>query len=135
MSPLIRQFLSPTVLKSLVKRGGYGFDLKMDVIGRKLKDIRLGDQWREMKLDRFGALFGGGGSNISEIPPVREEEPAAVSPAAARKAPGLTDAEIEEAIDLLFEYFEQTLALLKGTLNDASACSISSSGLMRQPLR
>jgi hypothetical protein len=129
MSPLIRQFLSPAVIRSLVKKG-FNFDLTLKDL--KLKDIDL--RFKDLKLDRFRKMFGSSTTGSPLIPPVPEippvpstprimsDDPPASSPASKRRSAELTDTQIEDAIGLLFEYFEETFAILKGTLSDAGPC-------------
>lgn len=133
MSPLIRQFLSRTVVRSLVKKG-YSLDLTLKDL--KIKDIDL--RLQNLKLDRFRNLFSsssaGSASASPLIPPVHEIAPlpsamptprlgeeGSPAPAGKKKDAVLTDTQIEDAIGLLFEYFEETFATLKGTLSDAGA--------------
>lgn len=112
MSPMIRHFLSHNVLRSLLKKGGFTFD--MDT----LKDLNT--RIKDINLDKVKAMFGSAGSGV-EIPPVSFAEDESLKKAnvdSKKKSAGLTDGEIEDAIGMLFEYFEDTFALLKGTLND-----------------
>lgn len=114
MSPMIRHFLSRNVLKSLLKKGGFSFDMEtLKVVNDRIKDINLG---------KVKAMFGSSTNGGSEIPPVEFSEDESLKKGTQqegkKKSAGLTDAEIEDAIGLLFEYFEDTFALLKGTLND-----------------
>lgn len=114
---MIRHFLSRNVLKSLLKKGGF-FDIET------LRNVN--DRIKDINLEKVKAIFGssndGGGS---EIPPVEFNTDESLKKPQAdgkKKSAGLTDAEIEDAIGLLFEYFEDTFALLKGTLNDKCMC-------------
>lgn len=112
---MIRHFLSRNVLKSLLKKGGFAFDMET------LKNVN--DRIKDMNLGKVKAMFSSS-YNGSEIPPVQFSEDDGLRKStsqhegAKKKSAGLTDEEIEDAIGLLFEYFEDTFALLKGTLNE-----------------
>jgi hypothetical protein len=112
MSPMIRTSMSKSVLKGLLKKGGFMANLptNMDAVTKQFNE--------KINLDKLKSLFSQ--SDQSEIPPMPEQvlSAPAINPADKKKRPGLNDAEIEDAIGTLFEYFEDTFALLKETLND-----------------
>lgn len=115
MSPMIRQFLSRQIIKSLVKKGGFNFDLN-------LKDLRINEKLKDIKLDKLKSMFASQSNDLPEIPPFEGEIPTKRASKglneSTNREPGLTDVEIEEAIGPLFEYFEVNFVVVKGTLND-----------------
>ncbi|GAA93862.1 uncharacterized protein L969DRAFT_42534 [Mixia osmundae IAM 14324] len=125
MSPFIRQLLSRQGLRTLVRKGYNFSDLKLDQI-KLPENIKL----ENIKLDKVTAFFKSNGqAKLSEIPPVEIERAAAAQndlsqSQAGRKRPAvLTDKEIEDVIEPLFEYFDESLAVLKENLSD-TACHL-----------
>ncbi|TDL26893.1 hypothetical protein BD410DRAFT_741178 [Rickenella mellea] len=97
MSPFIRQNLSRSVLKTLIKSGGLGLDYNK-------------------ALGNVTALYRSAlGTNSSEvqIPLPQSEKP-------RTRPEDLTDVEIERAIVPLFDYFDANLQTLNTSLSDAT---------------
>jgi hypothetical protein len=96
MSPFIRQSLSRSVLKSLIKG-----DSKLDY-NKALGGVTA----------FYRSALGGSASEV-QIPLPADEKP--------RVKPGeLTDVELEQAIEELFDYFEANLKTLNTSLADST---------------
>ncbi|PWN34293.1 uncharacterized protein FA14DRAFT_168557 [Meira miltonrushii] len=95
MSVFIRQCLSRSVLKSLVKTSGINLD-------KALGNVKA----------LYAQALASTNVNASMIPPIESEMPKKQRPQQ------LTDHEIEAAISPLFDYLEECLGTLKSSLSD-----------------
>lgn len=98
MSLFIRQCLSRSVLKSLVRTSGINLD-------KALGNVKA----------LYAQALAHTSSNASVIPPVDAEAPKKQRPQQ------LTDHEIEQAILPLLDYLDETLGTLKGSLSENEA--------------
>ncbi|MCO5558041.1 hypothetical protein L7F22_011616 [Adiantum nelumboides] len=98
MSIFIRQCLSRSVLKSLVRTSGINLD-------KALGNVKA----------LYAQALAHTSANASVIPPVDAEAPKKQRPQQ------LTDQEIEEAILPLLDYLDETLGTLKGSLSESEA--------------
>lgn len=96
MLPFIRQSISPSVLKSLIKGGGLGIDYNK-------------------ALGNVTGLFGQvlGSKDDVQIPLPQSEKPRI-------KPEALTDIEIEQAIVPLFDFLDANLSTLNTYLSDST---------------
>jgi hypothetical protein len=90
--------LSRNVLRSLVKRGGYNFEVPSGL--------------KEFKFEKVASYFNRSSSNQSEIPPAPTDETPSHSTSIKKRTAELTDVEIEEAIAPLFNYLNDSFAVL-----------------------
>jgi hypothetical protein len=97
MSPFIRQCLSRNVIKTLTKGNSAG----------------LVDHNKALSALYRTALGGGSSSSEVQIPLLQDEKPRI-------RTEELTDVEIEQAIVLLFDYFDANLQTLNTYLSDTA---------------
>lgn len=122
ISPVIRYYLSNSTLKKLVSAPGFIKGIDMSKMSTKI-DIDIS------KVTSYGAELWRSVANSTreqEIPLPKDELLALnanqstdpVSSARAKVSKGLTDADIENAIADLFEYFDQCMSILRNTLSE-----------------
>lgn len=119
MSPFVRHYLSTTTLRSLTKLPG--FDIDLDKVRGDIQ--KVGGKFNAFVRDAIKS------QSAPVIPPVRDYTilPPGIGPPSTDKKKGrevLTDQQIEDPLGDLFDYFENTLGVLKISLSHQGVSSL-----------
>ena len=125
ISPFIRASISQASLKSLLRKGGFSYltNLNLDKAFDKAK--------LEGRLEGVRNLMRTKDPNAPEIPlppslfndlrsSTNKPLPAPAGEASKKRAPGLTDAEIEEPLSPLLDYLDQSLETFRKYLSESA---------------
>ena len=118
ISPFIRVALSQSSLRSLLKKGGFSYLTNLN-LDKAIGQARLSD-----RLENVRNLIRTRDPHSAEIPlppsAIKAEKPLPTPAAQPKKAPGLTDAEIEEPLSPLLDYLDQSLETFRKYLSESA---------------